>query len=94
MEKTGFVMHTKESIYGHLKNIMSELFEIEADAVRPDARLYEELDIDSIDAVDMIIKLKDLTGKKMQPADFKNVRTVQDVVDAVYALVNNDAPKQ
>ncbi len=87
-------MHTKESIYEHLKNIMSELFEIEADTVRPDARLYEELDIDSIDAVDMIIKLKDLTGKKMQPADFKNVRTVQDVVDAVYALVNNDASKQ
>jgi len=87
-------MHTKESIYEHLKNIMSELFEIEPDTVRPDARLYEELDIDSIDAVDMIIKLKDLTGKKMQPADFKNVRTVQDVVDAVYALVNNDAPKQ
>ncbi len=73
---------------------MSELFEIEADMVRPDARLYEELDIDSIDAVDMIIKLKDLTGKKMQPADFKNVRTVQDVVDAVYTLVNSDTAKQ
>ncbi len=87
-------MHTKESIYEHLKNIMVELFEIEADTISPDARLYEELDIDSIDAVDMIIKLKDLTGKKMQPADFKNVRTVQDVVDAVYALVNNDTPKQ
>ena len=87
-------MHTKESIYEHLKDIMAELFEIEADAVRPDARLYEELDIDSIDAVDMIIKLKDLTGKKLQPADFKNVRTVQDVVDAVYALVNNDTVKQ
>ncbi|MCF6209269.1 MAG: acyl carrier protein [Gammaproteobacteria bacterium] len=87
-------MHTKESIYEHLKNIMVELFEIEADTISLDARLYEELDIDSIDAVDMIIKLKDLTGKKMQPADFKNVRTVQDVVDAVYALVNNDTPKQ
>ncbi len=87
-------MHTKESIYEHLKNIMSELFEVEADAVRPEDRLYEELDIDSIDAVDMIIKLKELTGRKMQPADFKNVRTVQDVVDAVYALVNNDIAKQ
>ena len=73
---------------------MSELFEVDSDAIRPDDRLYEELDIDSIDAVDMIIKLKELTGKKMQPSDFKNVRTVQDVVDAVYTLVNNDGPKQ
>ena len=87
-------MHTKESIYEHLKNIMSELFEVEADVIKPDARLYEDLDIDSIDAVDMIIKLKDLTGKKMQPADFKNVRTVQDVVDAVHALINDDTPEQ
>ena len=76
-------MHTKESIYEHLKNIMSELFEVETDVIRLDSRLYEELDIDSIDAVDMIVKLKDLTGKKMRPEDFKNVRTVQDVVDAV-----------
>ncbi len=73
---------------------MSELFEVEVDTIRPDSRLYEELDIDSIDAVDMIIKLKDLTGKKLRPEDFKNVRTVQDVVDAVYVLVNNDTPMQ
>lgn len=85
-------MRTKESIYEHIQNIMVELFEIEADLVRPDARLYEDLDIDSIDAIDMIIKLKDLAGKKMQPADFNNVRTVHDIVEVVYTLVNNDAP--
>lgn len=87
-------MHTKESIYDYLKDIMTELFEIESNAIHPDAKLYEELDIDSIDSVDMIIKLKELTGKKIQPADFKNVRTVQDVVDAVYALVNEAATTQ
>ncbi|MCF6255587.1 MAG: acyl carrier protein [Gammaproteobacteria bacterium] len=87
-------MHTKESIYEYLKGVMSELFEVEVDTIRPDSRLYEELDIDSIDAVDMIIKLKDLTGKKLRPEDFKNVRTVQDVVDAVYVLINNDTPMQ
>lgn len=85
-------MHTKDSIHEHLKNIMSELFEIEPDVIVPDARLYEDLDIDSIDAVDMIIKLKELTGKKMRPEIFKNVRTVQDVVDSVYALLNDEAP--
>ena len=85
-------MHTKESIYDYLVSILTELFEIAAEDVTPAASLYEDLDVDSIDAIDMIVKLKELTGKKIQPSDFKHVRTVQDVVDAVYALVNDEAP--
>ncbi len=83
-------MHTKDSIYEYLVSIFVDLFEVEASAIRLEARLYEDLDIDSIDAVDMVIKLKELTGKKIQPEAFKNVRTVQDVVEAVYELVNED----
>ncbi len=83
-------MQSKESIYQHLQEILGELFEVEPSEIKPDSRLYEDLDIDSIDAVDMIVKLKALTNKKrLEPSDFKNVRTVQDVVDAVYDLLNN-----
>jgi acyl carrier protein len=52
-----------------------------------DANLYSDLDIDSIDAVDLAVRLKELTGKRMQPEVFKSVRTVQDVVDALAALL-------
>ena len=84
-------MHSKETIFEHLQEILGELFEIEASEVKADARLYEDLDIDSIDAVDMVVKLKTLTGnKRLEPSDFKNVRTVQDVVDAVYDLLNRE----
>jgi len=51
--------------------------------------LNEELDFDSIDAVDMIVKLKEITGKAVKPEDFKNARTIGDVVDAVYKLMND-----
>ena len=64
------------------------MFETDPDAIQTEAKLYEDLDIDSIDAVDMVIKLRDLTGKRMQPSDFKDVRTVQDVVEAVYVVLN------
>ena len=74
-------MQTKESILSHLQDIMHELFELDRSLVTPGTRL-EELDIDSIDAVDMMVKLKELTGKRMQPENFKHVRTVGDVVDA------------
>ena len=82
-------MDTKESIFKHLQGILADLFETDPNDIKPESRLYEDLDIDSIDAVDMIVKLKALTNKKrIEPSDFKNVRTVQDVVDAVYNLLN------
>jgi acyl carrier protein len=56
-----------------------------------DANLYEDLEIDSIDAVDLIDHIKRQTGKKIAAEDFKTVRTVGDVVDAVHRLVSTAA---
>ena len=76
----------KQDIFERLQVILIETFEIEAKRIVPQARLYEDLDIDSIDAVDLIVKLKPLFGKKLQPDAFKAVRSLQDVVDALYGL--------
>jgi acyl carrier protein len=69
---------------------MSDLFEIDPAKLSEEAELYDELDIDSIDAVDLIVELKNFTGKKIAPEDFKSVRTVGDIVDAVEELLKND----
>ena len=82
-------MNSEEEIYQKIVSVLGELFEIDAQQISPQARLYEELDLDSIDAVDLNVELKNITGKKIQPEDFKAVRTVQDVVDAVVKLLNN-----
>ena len=63
-----------------------KLFELDAEQIKPESRLYEDLDLDSIDAVDMVVHLQKRSGKKIKPEDFKAVRTVQDVVDAVERL--------
>lgn len=81
-------MYSKEKIYSFLQETLISLFEIEPKNITPEANLYEDLDIDSIDAVDLTVKLKEFTGRRIQPTDFKQVRTVQDVVDAVYELLN------
>lgn len=73
-------------IFEHVKAQLIELFEIEPAKIRLDAQLYQDLDIDSIDAIDLILRLKDYTGKKVKPEDFKSVRTVGDVVSAVETL--------
>jgi acyl carrier protein len=81
-------MKNRDDILQLIREIMQEMFEIEAGEVTLEANLYEDLDFDSIDAVDMIVKLKEMTGKALKPEDFKNARTINDVVEAVYKLIN------
>ncbi|MCA1923852.1 MULTISPECIES: acyl carrier protein [Buttiauxella] len=76
----------KEDIYQEVTGLLVKLFELSPEQITPQSRLYEDLDLDSIDAVDMVVHLQKRTGKKIKPEDFKTVRTVQDVVDAVERL--------
>ena len=69
-----------------LRDVLSEEFGIDANAVVADARIYEDLDIDSIDAIDLIVRLKEITGKKIPPERFKEVRTIGDIVDVLSSL--------
>lgn len=82
-------MQSKEQIYSSLQEILVELFEIPLDDISLDSHLYQDLDLDSIDSVDLVLKLQDVTGVKVKPEDFKQVRTVQDVIDAVYDLLQS-----
>ena len=82
-------MNTREDILAAIKTIMTELFELDADDITLDAKLYEDLDFDSIDAIDMIVRLKDMTGKAVKPEDFKTARTIGDVVEAVYSMLHD-----
>ena len=75
---------SKEEISGHLHKILVEMFEVPADKLSPTANLYDDLGIDSIDAVDLAMQMHELTGKRLPGEDFKAVRTIQDVVDAVH----------
>ncbi|POZ50067.1 acyl carrier protein [Methylovulum psychrotolerans] len=81
-------MKDRDEILGVINKIMLEMFEIEAEQVTLDARLYEDLDFDSIDAVDMIVKLKEITQRELKLEDFKAARTVGDVVESIFRIMN------
>ena len=78
---------SQDEVYKRLQEYLEELFEIPPERVSRDARLYEDLDLDSIDAVDLVVKLQELTGRRIAPREFKSVRTVGDVVDRVHDLL-------
>jgi acyl carrier protein len=79
-------METNE-ILEKLRAILFEAFEIEPDRVKLETHLFTELDLDSIDAVDLAIKVQEMTGKRIKPEEFKTVRTVQDVIQTIQNLL-------
>lgn len=80
----------KEEIYEKVKAILVETFEMAAEDISMDSHIVDDLDLDSIDAVDLVVKLQEQTGTKLNPAVFKSVRTVADVVNAVDKLLNGN----
>lgn len=82
-------LQSKEDIYKKVVEILSQIFKLDPAVITPQADLYNDLDIDSIDAIDLLVKLQQMTGKRMKPEAFKSARTVQDVVDAIDTLLKS-----
>ena len=78
---------SRSEIFEKIKQILQEQFEIDEALIQPEARLYDDLDIDSIDAVNLIIELKGITQRKMSLEEFKQVVTVNDAVSAVETVL-------
>jgi acyl carrier protein len=75
---------SKQDIFAQVKSAMVELFELEPDAIQLNAQLIEDLDLDSIDAIDMAARLQQLTGRRVPEEALKSLRTISDVVDLVH----------
>ena len=78
---------TRDEIEAKLGDILVEMYELEPGRIALDARLYEDLALDSIDAVDLIVRLKEFTQADIAPERVKEIRTVEDVVDLVAELL-------
>lgn len=82
-------MATEQQIFEELKRVLVETFEIEPERITPEARFYDDLDIDSIDAVDLLVKLRPFVGQKtISPNDFKQVRTIGDLTKVLEKIIN------
>ena len=76
-----------EQILEKLRAVLAEDFEVDPTRVTREANLFDELDLDSIDAADLAIKLQEMTGQRIKPENFKSVRTVGDVISTVQFLL-------
>jgi acyl carrier protein len=81
-------MTSKDAIFAKVLSVLTGTFEIQPERVKPEAHLYRDLDLDSLDAVDLAIKLKSETGLVLTEEEMRSMRTVGDIVDVVTARLN------
>ena len=77
---------TRDDILTQIKGVLAELFEIDPVRVTPEASLYADLEIDSIDAVDLIDHIRRLTATRVSGEDFRSVRTIGDLISVIERL--------
>lgn len=81
-------MHSDDEILDRIRSTLVGLFELQPADVTPQARLYEDLEIDSIDLVDLMDEVERFAGRKLAPEEFRSVRTVGDLVVAMQRLTS------
>ena len=78
--------HSKQDIMDHINGVLIDLFEIEEEKLVPDAKLYDDLDIDSIDAIDLLIELKKFVGKDIDADAFVDAKTLEEVAEVIHKM--------
>jgi acyl carrier protein len=85
---TSIMIYSRENILSELKKICGELFGLKAELITTESKIYEDLDLDSIDAIDLIVQLQNYTNKKFEPSEFKKVQTIGDIVEIIFAKMS------
>ncbi len=77
---------TRTEVLARLAEKMADMFEVEESSIRPETHLFEDLDLDSIDAIDLAVHLQEYTGKKVNEGSLRDLKTVGDVVELILSL--------
>ena len=78
--------YSKEQIFDELKKILTEELEIKEELITLEANLFEDLELDSIDAVDIAVRMQKYIPRKLTPEEFKNIKTVNDIIETVFGI--------
>ena len=82
---------THDEIFTRVAGVLEQMFEIDPARITLDARLYDDLDIDNIDAMDLLVKMKPLMSRPIRAEQFKSVKKVGDVVRTLASLIDSPA---
>jgi acyl carrier protein len=69
-----------KNMFAQIADYLVSSFDVPRDLITPDADLVDKLNLDSIDAIDLMVRIQEITGRKVSPDEFKSVRTINDVL--------------
>jgi acyl carrier protein len=81
-------MKTKEAIFVRIQKVLVEVFELEAEKITLDSNIYKDLDFDSLDTVELAVRLGTETGISLQEEELRAIRTIGDAVDIIHQRIN------
>lgn len=86
------MIRTRQEIFERVRSTMQELFEVEPERIQLETKLIEDLELDSIDAIDLAARLEEITRHRLSEDALRTLRTVDDVVTLIHDAVNSGAP--
>jgi len=81
---------TKEEIYEKIKSALVEEFEVEEDSISMESNLFTDLELDSLDAIDLMVTLDKELGIEIKTEEMQDLRTVEDVCNFVSSFVTDN----
>lgn len=83
---------TSDEILAYVRRTIAELFELDVEQIHAESTVFDDLDLDSIDAIDLMAKLQQLTGERIEEDAMRQVRTVGDIAGLLAAQLEVGAP--
>jgi acyl carrier protein len=75
---------SKQQIFDMISRIMVDRFDFDESEIVANARIVEDLDLDSIDTLDLAIQLEEETGVNLEEDVLKSIRSLEDIVDILH----------
>jgi acyl carrier protein len=85
---------TKNEVFGQIRKIIVEKFNLEEEEIKLDSSFVEDLGADSLDLVDLIMALEDEFGIKIEEEDTDNLKCIEDVVNFIYEKLGGSADEE
>ncbi len=84
-------MTSRDQLFALVTGILRSEFDIDEEQLRPDVRIRDDLDLDSIDGIDLMARLEEETGLKVSEDEYRSIRTIDDIVRVVHARLASPA---
>ena len=85
---------SKDEVFEKLKEVLTTGFGLGREQLAPTARLVEDLDLDSLDSFDLMVRLEQETGEEIKEDELKSIQTIEDIVDVIHRKLESKESRQ